>query len=168
MVQIRPYTNRDAHAVSQVIRTTMRISNTADYPPSKIQPLIDYFSPQKVDLLNQARICLVAECTPAARDNTDTDGAIELVGTIGLEEGELVTFFVLPDYQGRGIGRMLLGAIEKLATAQGVKTLRVASSLTAERFYTRHGYRRCAQPFEGTAGLQIPMRKTLNATGIQA
>jgi hypothetical protein len=32
MIHIRPYRSSDADAVSQIIRTTMRISNSADYP----------------------------------------------------------------------------------------------------------------------------------------
>ncbi len=87
-MRIRPYESTDAEAVSRLIRTTMRISNSADYPMDRLQPLIDYFSPEKVDQLSRERVCLVAE-----------DGG-EIVGTGGLEEDELVTFFVDPRRQG--------------------------------------------------------------------
>lgn len=39
----------------------MRISNSADYPMERLQPLIDYFSQEKVDALNKERACFVAE-----------------------------------------------------------------------------------------------------------
>ena len=103
MVSIRPYRSADARAVSRLIRTTMRISNRADYPMERLQPLIDYFSPEKVEALSRERICFVAE------------EAGEIVGTGALEGGELVTFFVAPQKQGSGIGPLLLGAVEGVA-----------------------------------------------------
>jgi hypothetical protein len=39
---------------------TLRISNRADYAIERLQPLIDYFSPAKVEI-NQERVCFVAE-----------------------------------------------------------------------------------------------------------
>lgn len=150
MIQIRLYRADDAAAVSSIIRTTMRISNSADYPLAQLQPLIDYFSPAKVDQINQTRLCLVAE----------EDGV--LVATGGLEDGELVTFFVLPTQQGRGIGAALLLALEAAARGQGLSELKVDASLTGAPFYERHGYQRTGAVLDGTAGPQISMRKRLN------
>jgi GNAT superfamily N-acetyltransferase len=149
MVAIRRFEPRDAARVSAVIRETMAVSNSGDYPPERLRPLIDYFSPEKVALLAAERDCLVAE----------EDG--RLVGTIGLDGAELVTFFVLPAYQGRGIGARLLAAIEELARARGVARVTVDSSITGERFYASRGYARTGASFEGTAGPQIGMEKHL-------
>jgi GNAT superfamily N-acetyltransferase len=149
VIHIRRYQPQDATAVSHVIRTTMRVSNTTDYPLECLQPLIDYFSPARLDQLNQTRLCLVAEVQG------------EIAGTIGLEDGELVTFFVHPHYQGQGIGRALLDAMEATAAAQGLEELQVASSLTGAAFYERRGYVRQGAPLEGTAGPQVPMYKRL-------
>lgn len=96
MIQIRRYESWDAEAVSDLIRTTMRISNAADYPLERLQPLMDYFSPEKVEQLSRERTCLVA----------DESGVV--LGTAGLEGRELVTFFVHPEHQGQGIGTRLL------------------------------------------------------------
>ena len=57
---VRRYESQDAGPVSTLIRTTMRVSNTVDYPIEKLQPLMDYFSPQKVEQLSAERVCLVA------------------------------------------------------------------------------------------------------------
>ena len=86
---------KDAAAVSFVIRQTMRVSNSSDYSLERLMPLIEYFSPEKVLLLNRERHCLVAKI-----DN-------QVVGTVAVEGAELVTFFVLPEYQRRGIGARL-------------------------------------------------------------
>jgi GNAT superfamily N-acetyltransferase len=149
MMQIRPYCSSDADAVSQIIRTTMRISNSADYPLEHLQPLIDYFSPAKVEQINGDRFCLVAE----------EEG--HLLATAALEADELVTFFVLPEAQGRGIGAALLRALEGIARAQGITELKVNASMTGVPFYERHSYKLTGAQLDGVAGPQIAMRKQL-------
>jgi GNAT superfamily N-acetyltransferase len=148
--QIRRYRSSDAEAVSAIIRTTMRESNTADYPAERLQPLIDYFSPQKVEQLSHERICLVAE----------EGGA--LIATAALDGDELVTFFVLPRLQGRGVGAALLAELETIARRSGLQLLRVDASLTGAAFYERNGYRRTGAILDGTAGPQISMQKRLS------
>lgn len=152
MVKIRPYHSSDAGAVSRLIRTTMRISNSADYPMERLQPLIDYFSPEKVEALHRERICFVAE----------ENG--EVVGTGALEADELVTFFVAPQRQGGGIGSALLGAVEEAAWEGGLRRLRVGSSLAGAPFYRRHGYEPRGEILEATAGVHLVMVKELNPT----
>ena len=118
MVIIRTFEPGDAAAVSALIRRTMRESNSRDYPLDRLQPLIDYFSPEKVRRLGQERVCLVAEIDQ------------QLIGTAALDGAELATFFVLPEHQGQGIGTRLLGAIEEHALMQGSTRITVDSSLT--------------------------------------
>jgi GNAT superfamily N-acetyltransferase len=148
-VKIRTFAPADAEAVSALIRQTMRVSNSGDYPLERLQPLIDYFSPEKVLLLSGERHCLVAE----------VDGRV--VGTIALEGTELCTFFVHPEYQGIGIGSQLLAAIEAIALTERIDTIRMDASLTGVEFYTKQGYRRTGLELEGTAGVQIGMEKRL-------
>lgn len=127
----------------------MRTSNSADYPLERLQPLIDYFSPAKVEQMNQDRFCLVAE----------EEGS--LLATAGLEADELVTFFVLPEAQGRGIGAVLLRTLEEIAHVQGITELKVNASVTGASFYERHGYQRTGAILDGAAGPQLSMYKQL-------
>lgn len=153
---IRPYRTTDAEAVSDIIRTTMRVSNVADYAAEKLQPLINYFTPAKVEQLNQERTCLVAE----------QEG--ELVGTAALDANKVVTFFIHPDYQGGGVGSALLAALEATAKAGQQTQLTVEASLTGVGFYERRGYRRRREARIGTAIPRIVMDKELcNATDRQ-
>lgn len=149
-IMIRPFEAKDAEVVSSIIRTTMRISNSADYNLDTLQPLIAYFCPQKVAALAQERYCLVAT----------VDG--KTVATAALEDGYLLTFFVLPAYQGSGIGSRLLAALEEHAQSQGIETLVVESSLTGEPFYRARGYLPTGASKEGSAGRQVVMKKRLS------
>lgn len=140
---------RDAEAVSALIRHTMRVSNSRDYPLARLQLLMGYFSPEKVLLLSKERQCFVAEADQ------------RVIGTAALEETELVTFFVHPDHQGQGIGARLLAAIEGRARDLGVARITVDASITGAAFYARMGYRRTGVERDGTAGPQIGMEKQL-------
>jgi GNAT superfamily N-acetyltransferase len=150
-VRIRPYESPDARAVSELIRRTMRISNAADYPLDRLEPLIDYFSPEKVDALGRERAWFVAE----ARG--------EIVGTGALEGDEIVTFFVSPEWQGRGVGSLLLEAVERIASERGLRELRVGASLAGAPFYQKRGYEPTGEMLEGVAGAHVAMRKRLGA-----
>ena len=154
MVTIRTFEPRDAEAVSSLIRRTMAISNTADYDLARLQPLMDYFSPEKVLQLSHERICLVAE------------HHAQVVGTIALEGAELCTFFVDPGYQGMGIGSQLLTAIEHMAVAMGLDEIHMDSSLTGAAFYERRGYHKTGVNLEGTAGTQVGMVKQLGSADL--
>ena len=149
MIKIRNFEPEDAGAVSAVIRETMRISNGKDYSFDILEPLIEYFSPEKVVQLSRERHCLVAE----------TNGRI--VGTIAIEASELCTFFVHPDFQREGVGTGLLKAIEKLALADGIRKIKIASSITGVPFYEKSGYRKTGIEKEAAAGRQIEMEKNL-------
>jgi histone acetyltransferase (RNA polymerase elongator complex component) len=46
----------------------------------------------------------------------------------------------MPDKQTKGMGSMLMGAVERAAAEAGLVSLTVPSSLTAEGFYARLGY----------------------------
>jgi GNAT superfamily N-acetyltransferase len=146
---IRRFEPEDAEAVSSVVRHTMKISNSGDYSLERLQPLIDYFSPEKMLQLSRERDCLVAVVNN------------EIVGTVALEGCELCTFFVHPDYQRMGIGAQLLQAIEQIAIENGIKKIHTDASITGEAFYRKMGYRRTGMEKEGTAGKQIGIEKEL-------
>ena len=147
MLTIRKFRASDAQAVSDLIRVTMKRSNAQDYPPERLQPLMDYFSPTKVEQLNLDRCCLVAE-----QEHT-------IVGTAAIEGVNICTFFVHPDHQAKGIGSRLLAAIETAASSLGLNCLIVEASLTGVRFYERKGYSRTGRTIAGIAGSQIEIEK---------
>jgi N-acetylglutamate synthase-like GNAT family acetyltransferase len=65
-----------------------------------------------------------------------------LVGVAQLdpEAGRLRALFVAPELQGRGLGRVLLGSVERLARAHRLSAVDGAMSLNAVPFYRRQGF----------------------------
>jgi GNAT superfamily N-acetyltransferase len=150
---VRAFDTQDAPAVSALIARTMRESNARDYPPDRLEALIAYFTPDRLRVLATERDCLVAVHRGV------------IIGTAARDHSELVTFFVRPESQGRGVGTTLLAALEQSARAAGVDELRVDASLTGAGFYERHGYRRTGAILSGTAGPQIVLSKSVVGAG---
>lgn len=119
----------DAEGVSQVILAALYGSNAQDYPAQVIARVAGNFTPEAVLDLFARRMVLVA-----VQD-------LVIVGTAALDANVVRSVFVNPTRQGQGIGRLLMSEIELRAGEAGVTTLSVPSSLTAEPFYARLGFR---------------------------
>lgn len=65
----------------------------------------------------------------------------QLVGVaIMTRQGKIVLFYVAPEMRFTGTGKALLQALEGQAGKWALRTLQVASTLTAQAFYTRNGF----------------------------
>lgn len=54
---------------------------------------------------------------------------------------QLKWLYLLPQYQGLGLGSELLGRLEDIGWKAGLDMLRLHSAIDAEAFYRKHGYR---------------------------
>lgn len=94
-------------------------------------------------------------------------------GVPGDEDGvvELVSMWVSPDARGRGVGDVLIHAIESWARSVSARTLRLAVADGNERasaLYERHGFRRSDEPPRTTRGgarCEFVMAKSVQSTG---
>jgi len=125
---IRQAREADADAISDVIVQALRLSNAADYPPQVIERVAANFDAASVRRLMASREMFVA-----------LDGA-RVVATAGLAGDVVRSVFVLPELQGRGVGKALMRYVEGVAQAAAVQCLRVPASLTAVPFYSALGY----------------------------
>ena len=132
---IRKFDPADAQAVSNVITTTIRISNTQDYPPELMEELIRHQQP--ADVLQRASWThfYVAE----------DDEKIIGCGAIGPywgkeDESSLFTIFVLPECQGKGVGRKIVETLEQDEYALRAKRIEIPASITGLPFYRKMGY----------------------------
>ncbi len=132
---IRKYQEQDAEAVSELIIQTLRISNVGDYKKEHIEELILRQTPDHVRERAGWTHFYVAE----------DGGRIVGCGAIGpywcsREESSLFSVFVLPDYQGQGVGRQLIDVLEQDEYALRARRIEVPASITGLPFYLKMGY----------------------------
>jgi GNAT superfamily N-acetyltransferase len=78
-------------------------------------------------------------------------------GFLDRDDHELAAVYVSPTHARRGVGRLLLAALEAEARAAGIPVLRLASSLNAIGFYQRNGYQlRGEHRFRHPEGFDLP------------
>lgn len=132
---IRIFEHTDAAAVSELIKTTVRISNAKDYPPEYTNTLIDKATPQFVIERASWTHFYVAE----KQEKIIGCGAI---GPYWGKEDEscLFNIFVLPEYQGKGIGRAIIDALESDTYFLRAKRIEIPASITGVPFYLKMGY----------------------------
>lgn len=132
---VRRFNEADAIEVSNLIIKTIRISNTKDYPVEMMEALALHMRPE--DVLKRASWTHFY----VAEENSVIVGC----GAIGpywdkADESSLFTIFVLPEHQGRGIGRLIVETLEKDKYALRAKRIEIPASITGLEFYRRMGY----------------------------
>ncbi len=71
----------------------------------------------------------------------EVDRRLAGFGVVAPACNELRAIYVNPDFMRRGVGAALLRELERIAREGKANWLTLDSSLIAERFYLRHGYR---------------------------
>lgn len=149
---IRRAQREDAEAITRIVIAALRESNSQDYPAEVIAQVEQSFSPAAVSALLDSRMVFVA-----VNQN-------ELLGTASLD-GEVVrTVFVAPIHHRTGVGKRLMEAVHAAAIRAGVTALRVPSSITAQGFYARLGYRKLRDEFHGVERTIVMEKSTLTMT----
>ena len=132
---IRKFKEEDAQEVSRLIIKTLRISNTKDYPAEMMEELALRMRPDNIlDRASRTHFYVVED-----------DDAIVGCGAIGPywdkeDESTLFNIFVLPECQGRGIGKKIVETLEQDSYALRAKRIEVPASITGLPFYLRIGY----------------------------
>ena len=134
-MNIRRFREEDAEAVSALVIKTLRISNVKDYTPELMEEVVKSQQPQNVLERAGGTHFYVAE------ENGELIGC----GAIGpywgrQDESSLFTIFVLPEWQGKGIGRRIIETLEQDEFFLRAKRTEIPASITAVDFYRRMGY----------------------------
>ena len=132
---VRRFQNSDANEVSALIIKTLRITNSKDYSPEFIENDVRMFTPEGV-IKRAGWTHFYVICD---------ENLIVGCGAIGPywdkeDESSFFTIFVLPEYQGRGVGRKIIEALEKDEYYLRAKRIEIPSSITACGFYQKMGY----------------------------
>lgn len=135
---IREFNLSDLDTVRKVIVDTIE----ACYPAAYCKEAVDFFKDHH----------RVKKLVKSAKKDyivvLEMDGSI--VGTGTLEGDEITRVFVLPEYQGLGLGKAIMETLEEKARSQGIKAVNIDASLVSLDFYHHLGY-------ETTSVMYIPL-----------
>ena len=132
---IRRFEQKDAAEVSALILKTLRTTNSQDYSAEYIENTAKTLTPEHI-----------AEKAGWTHFYVVCDGkSIVGCGAIGpywgkTDESSFFTIFVLPEYQGKGIGRKIIETLEEDEYFLRAKRVEIPSSITACEFYKKMGY----------------------------
>jgi N-acetylglutamate synthase and related acetyltransferases len=134
-MEIRRFKEEDAKEVSDLIRKTILISNTKDYPKDLMDALIETETPEHVlQRASWTHFYVVV-------DKQQIVGCGAIGPYWGKEdESSLFTIFVLPEYQGQGIGRAIIDTLEKDEYFLRAHRIEIPASITGVPFYLKMGY----------------------------
>lgn len=132
---MRSFRPEDAAKTSEVIAKTLRISNSNDYSKEYIEANIESHSPEiLIERAKEGHMYV-------ACDGSQIIGCGAIAGYWGsTTESILLTIFVLPEYQGKGIGRMIVETLEQDEYFLRAKRIEIPASITAVGFYRKMGY----------------------------
>lgn len=132
---VRRFQVCDAEEVSCLIAKTLRTTNIKDYSSEYIENDVKLFSPDGV-IKRAEWTHFYVVC--------DKERIIGC-GAIGPywdkeDESSLFNIFVLPEYQGKGVGRKIIETLETDAYFLRAKRIEIPASITACEFYKKMGY----------------------------
>lgn len=132
---IRRFTKNDAEKVSSLIIRTLKTTNSKDYSEESIKALEKQMQPSHILERASWTHFYVVE------DNDTIIGCGAIGPYWGSEtESSLFTIFVLPEYQGMGIGRKIIETLEQDEYFLRAKRIEIPASITAVNFYRKLGY----------------------------
>ena len=134
-MEIRKIKETDVQAVSGLIAKTLRTTNIRDYSPEFIENEVNILTPEYI-AWRASWMHFYVVCQ---------EETIVGCGAIGPywgseTESSLFTIFVLPEYQGKGIGRKIIAALEADEFALRANRIEIPASITACGFYRKMGY----------------------------
>ncbi len=132
---LRAYLPGDEAAMEELVKYTLQTSNKSDYTPAYLNKIAEshnaaYFAERAKDSHFYV-IChgkKLVGCGGITGYHGDT------------QESYLISVFVHPSYQKKGLGRMIMGALEADEFFTCAKRTELASSVTAAGFYRKLGY----------------------------
>jgi len=132
---IRRFNDADAEEVSNLVCRNFREVNIRDYPADEMERLAESYSAEKISTLASSAHTYVA-C-----DGDIIVGTDSITGYWGSEtESVLLTIFVLPEYQRKGIGSSIVRALEADEYFLRASRIEIPASITACEFYIKMGY----------------------------
>lgn len=135
-IKIRKFKDSDAETIATLVQRNFREVNIHDYSIEEMEKLAKEFNSNKI------RKTASYANTYVAIDKSDT-----IVGTGSISsffgsmtESILLTIFVLPELQRKGIGKAIIQALENDELFTRASRVEIPASKTACAFYEKMGY----------------------------
>ena len=145
-LRLAPLSSRDAAAAAELFRETVHAVNARDYTSEQL----DAWAPSGAGPARRLAERLLRQGALGAWDGS------ALVGFGSLEGADLLDMlFVHRDHQGRGVARLLAGALERDARDRGAHAVQTFASITARPFFERQGYVVLRENVAVRAGMQL-------------
>lgn len=132
---IRRFRAEDADEVSRLIIRTLREVNIRDYSAEYIEKTAAEMTPEAI----RTRAGWTHFYVAAEGEKIVGCGAIGPYWGKE-EESSLFTIFVLPEWQGKGVGRRIIQTLEEDEYFLRAKRVEIPASVTACEFYRKFGY----------------------------
>ncbi|HBT66036.1 MAG TPA: GNAT family N-acetyltransferase, partial [Ruminococcaceae bacterium] len=114
--------------IQEIVHTTINAIYPKYYPTDVVRFFLDRHSIDHIKkAISEEYILLVKE-----------DG--RFIGTGSISGNEIKRMFVLPEFQSKGYGSLLLSRLEQRAAEDGYTLVELDSSLPAYGLYERKGY----------------------------
>ena len=123
------FNKNDIDELYNFIIETIKISYFGYYPEEAINHFIDYSN--KKDILEDSENNFVIV---VKKDN-------KIIGTGTLKYTHIKRVFVSPNYQGKGLGKLIMDTLESEAKRNNLKIVELHSSLFAKKFYDNLNYK---------------------------
>ena len=132
---VRRFEIKDAEEVSALVRKTLQVTNIKDYSKESINELVKIHTSEHI-LERASWTHFYVVC-----DENIIIGCCAIGPYWGKEdESSLFTIFVLPEYQGKGVGRQIIETLEQDEYFLRAKRVEIPASITACEFYKKMGY----------------------------
>ena len=142
-IQIIPLLEKWYPQTIEMIQRTIQVSQKNIYPPGLIEKFCHKYDLEKFKVKVQEIEYFIA-----------VDSSLQkVIGIIGLKENELRTFFVDPEYQGKGVGRLLYNMLEQLARERQIKKLFLYGGSIGEPAYLKFGFKKIKKVEKETEGI---------------
>ena len=134
-MEIRRFKQEDAIELSNAIIETVKTSNSKDYPPKYVEMNVLSHSPEAlIERAQNSHMYVIC-------DESKIIGCGAIAEYWGSKtESILLTIFVLPNYQGKGLGKKIIEMLEKDEYFTRANRIEVPASITAVEFYKKMGY----------------------------
>ncbi len=134
-MKIRMFKLEDAAELEKLIAKTMKTTNSQDYSMEYIDAnILSHSAEVLIERAKQGHMYVVC-------DELRIVGCGAIADYWGSKtESILLTIFVLPEYQGKGIGRQIIEILEQDEYFLRAKRIEIPSSITAVGFYKKMGY----------------------------